>query len=161
MLLLKLFGKVLSPCSKICNRASFARFAYPYGRTRAHIPVRRSVLQVLLNSKTDLKLPGMRTASGKSISLIVEPKFGMILICKQSSPLFYVLNRGCKLRPGSQTSGVTEAVGALRDFSARGPQLRPYVKWYDRHGKRNFRLMIVVCCLSQQHGKEESMWAWE
>ena len=44
MLLLRLFGKFLSPYSKICNRTSFARFTYPYGRTREYIPERRSVL---------------------------------------------------------------------------------------------------------------------
>ena len=39
------------------------------------------------------------------------------------------------LSEGPIASGVTEAGGALRDFFSLGPQLRAYVKWYDRHGK--------------------------
>ena len=43
MLLLRSFGKFLSPYSKICMSASFKLLTYPYGRNRAKAPVRRSL----------------------------------------------------------------------------------------------------------------------
>ena len=59
---------------------------------------------------------------------------------------------------GPEHNGVTEAVGALRDFLAWGPQLIAYVKCYDRHEKVILMIRNRAVGLSQLHGKDESVW---
>ena len=86
MLLLRSSGRLLSPYSKTCMRASLELLTYPYGRNRAKTPVRRSLRGTAKEGQSNKKcsvssMPSFEGRNGYMVSLKIccnFLKFGLL-----------------------------------------------------------------------------------